>query len=574
MATGGADIAPSATTNTNRAQLTEQSTTTSSEMYRSRVWEDLRNLFQHDHLTDVMLAAEGRSIPCHKVLLAAASKFFYDKFITNPESLEHNILDIEGIDFDTLRSVVTYIYSGKIELTVEKTEKLLPASVSLMLPELTKECGNFLGERNSDTSDCIPVYKIAKANSLEDTAQKAWETMLDHFQDITKTNAFKELSETEVQEYISDKGLNVASEDPVFESVVTWVRHDMENRKDKFEKLLENITLLHCSLRFLGDVVMKEPLVKAGTGNCLNVAKALHQHATSPSLQMGTARGQAGIQGRTNNVLLAVWRDQYYIWREKEPNWVKMSLSGFQKLSYSSACQTGDGIVFTGGGSNNNSVKQCWKLSLPTLACTAVPDLSVARRVHASVYVGGQVYVMGGAGNSVVLQSVEYLDKKTGSWCGTTDMPVALYGHTAVDYKHYIYVFGGITRSCINHVNHVNSSSFVYDTVSKTWRRKADMPQYCTLRSSVVYRDRIYVLGGMEKCCMSYNPDQDQWQTHSKPRVYHRFGSAVVWGDRILLCGGENTTVIEEYNPHTDTWTNWKQSLPQIVCQAVFAVDL
>ncbi len=56
------------------------------ERYKERVWEDLRSLFQQDELTDVMLAAEGQSIPCHRVLLAAASKFFHDKFVVHPES--------------------------------------------------------------------------------------------------------------------------------------------------------------------------------------------------------------------------------------------------------------------------------------------------------------------------------------------------------------------------------------------------------------------------------------------------------------------------------------------------------
>ncbi len=93
MATGGAALPLSANTNTNRYQLTEPPATTPNEVYRSRVWEDLGELFQQDYLTDVMLGAE---------LLSAASKFFRDKFITNPESLEHNILDIDDIDFDTL----------------------------------------------------------------------------------------------------------------------------------------------------------------------------------------------------------------------------------------------------------------------------------------------------------------------------------------------------------------------------------------------------------------------------------------------------------------------------------------
>ncbi len=73
---------------------------------------------------------------------------------------------------------------------------------------------------------------------------------------------------------------------------------------------------------------------------------------------------------------------------------------------------------------------------------------------------------------------------------------------------------------------------------------------------------------------MSYNPGQDQWKTHSKPAVKHVGASAVVWKDRILLCGGENTSVIEEYIPDTDTWSEWKHQLPNPAANAlaVFAI--
>ena len=129
-----------------------------SNKYKARVWEYLRNLFQQDELTDVMLAADGQSILCHRVLLAAASDFFTDKFVVKPESLEHNPLDIEGIDFDTLTDIVHFVYNGRVELTVKKTEKLIPASVSLMLPELTNMCVDFLmQEALHNASACIEV---------------------------------------------------------------------------------------------------------------------------------------------------------------------------------------------------------------------------------------------------------------------------------------------------------------------------------------------------------------------------------------------------------------------------------
>ncbi len=569
MATGGANVPLAATTNTRRLHRTEQAVPTPGEMYRSRVWEDLRKLLQQDHLADVMLATEGRSIPCHKVLLAAASKFFYDKFITNPESLEHNILDIDDIDFDTLTSVVAYIYSGNIELTVEKTEKLLPASVSLMLPELTKECKTFLGEKNSDISDCIAVYKVAKANSLENAAQRAWQIMLDNFQSIIKTSAFKKLSEAELKVYIGAEGLNVANEDPVFEAVVTWVRHDMENRKAKFHTLLKHVTLSHCSVDFLTHVAMQEPLMESV--DCLRrVAAALASQARSPSLQLGAHRKV----GDCNNSLIAVYTiyDHYkhilqcWVMKGLESKWLNKGSVADKMVPSRSICWTGDGIFISGGGGGSWGYEkysnECWKLSLPAQDWTAVSNLNVARTCHTSVCVGGQVYVLGGYNGGRNLTSVEYLHDKTGTWCLSTDMPLALPSHIAVSYKRCIYVFAGCR----------SRETLILDTVTKKWSRKADMPQFCTKGCSVVYGDRIYVLGGDDTCFISYKPGQDQWQPISRPRENLTGRSAVVWGDRILLCGGKDTTVIEEYNPHTDTWAHWKHSLPKPDCLGVFAV--
>ncbi len=164
-------------------------------------------------------------------MLAAASKLFHAKFVTNPESLEHNILDIEDINFDTLTTVASYIYmySGRIKLIVQKCKKLIPASISLMLPELTKVCEDFLLHKVShDTSACIATHRNARTNSVTDLAEKIWQVMLETFTvtGISQLDSFKEMSDAELQEYIRDEGLNMANGDPVFEAVVTWVRHD------------------------------------------------------------------------------------------------------------------------------------------------------------------------------------------------------------------------------------------------------------------------------------------------------------------------------------------------------------
>ncbi len=540
----------------------------SAEMYKARVWEDLRDLFQQDELTDVMLAAEGQSIPCHRVLLAAASKFFHDKFVVKPESLDHNLLDIEDIDFDTLTSVVSYIYSGQVSLTVEKTERFLPASVSLMLPELTNVCKDFLQHSiNRDMSTCIDIHRIARANSLTDLAEKAWQVMLEKFQEVSQLDSFKQMPETELQEYIRDEGLNVASEDPVFEAVVTWVRHNEENRKPKFDYLMEHVTLSHCSPRFLGGVVRKEPLINTVAG-LQKLADAQDHYLSSHQIQHGTARTGYRDKSHHANTLIII-EDKFWTLKDGELEWVSQGSSEGKKLQCGSACVTRDGILVTGGYSNYNYSKQCWKITLPKLNWAAVPDLNVACGHHATVCLGNQVYILGGSSGKP-LSSVEYLDEQTGSWHVAGNMPSSLYWHTAVGYKQFIYVFGGGTG------NVDSPATFVMDTASNNWNRKADMPGSCHRGCGVVYRDRVYVLGGRENCCISYDPAQDQWKTHSKPAVKHDQASAVVWKDRILLCGGEDTSVIEEYNPDTDTWSEWKHQLPKAtnIAPAVFAIQM
>ncbi len=73
---------------------------------------------------------------------------------------------------------------------MEKTERLILASVSLMLPELTNICKNFLHYTgDNDTSACIIIHRVAKVIVLEDIEDKAWHVMLKKFQEVAVTDS-------------------------------------------------------------------------------------------------------------------------------------------------------------------------------------------------------------------------------------------------------------------------------------------------------------------------------------------------------------------------------------------------
>ncbi len=138
---------------------------------------------------------------------------------------------------------MSFVYNRRVELTLEKTDKVLPKSASLMLPELTNLCKDYmyiLHKVEHDKSACIEIHRIAKSNSRTEIADKARQVMLWNFREVSKMNSFREMSETDLQDYISDEQLIVANENPIFEAVVTWVRHDLTNRESRFQIPMEN----------------------------------------------------------------------------------------------------------------------------------------------------------------------------------------------------------------------------------------------------------------------------------------------------------------------------------------------
>ena len=256
--------------------------------------------------------------------------------------------------------------------------------------------------------------------------------------------------------------------------------------------------------------------------------------------------------GNCCNTLIAVYADKCYTLKDGESEWVHQITTIGKSLPYSSGCMLQDGSILITGGSTNKQgyVNHCWKLDIRQMEWCTLPGLNLEHDSHATVCMGDQVYVLGGTFCKEILSDVEYLDRETGFWQFTSDMPMGLYGHTAVAYKHFIYVFGGV----------FSKATFMLDTISKVWRKKADMPSGSNWGCAVVYRDRIYV---MSSRFMSYDPDNDKWATPSQPALEESRRSAVVWKDRILLCGAENSSVIEEYDPDRNTWAEWKHRLPR-----------
>lgn len=65
-----------------------------------------------------LIANDGVQIPAHKVILSSSSQFFLSKFDNDEfDDKKKQILQLNEIDSNTLRTIINYIYTYKLNMT-------------------------------------------------------------------------------------------------------------------------------------------------------------------------------------------------------------------------------------------------------------------------------------------------------------------------------------------------------------------------------------------------------------------------------------------------------------------------
>ena len=75
------------------------------------------------------------------------------------------------------------------------------------------------------------IAAFADVHSCIDLASTAESFARSHFSEVVQTEEFMMIPQSQLLRIISDDGLNVHSEERVFEAVLAWVKHDISNRE-------------------------------------------------------------------------------------------------------------------------------------------------------------------------------------------------------------------------------------------------------------------------------------------------------------------------------------------------------
>ena len=480
-----------------------------------------------------------------------------------------------------MTSVVDYIYTGEIELTIDNVESLVSACDVLQLDGLKAGCEEFMMSQ-IDLTNCVGFFRCAALYGLHNVQRKAKELMLAEFKTVAFSDQFKQLSCSELIEHIKDDAVCVDDEDVVVECVLDWVRHDIPKRKSSFETILEYVRLPHCTAPYLRHMKDTCDLLTPKCVEYLHEATSfqadpVHQHqiySRRDNLKMKfRLLVVGGLTCSEKHPCVANNVCQFY--NEDTSCWEALTeMPPSFGLLYS-VCYLGRSLLLTGGSKGSVAVDQCWLYDLATKKWEAMPPLIAARYFHRSVSLGGCAYVVGGKGvGDKAVGSIECLNLRRRQWSAMGEIPQAVRNPAVATSGNKVFVFGGRDAQVVD-----LCCTQVLDTTRDKWSTRSDSPEMCELSAAITLNDVMYMVGGGKRTCLKYDAATDSWTRLSRPRESHSNASAVVWRGCILVAGGGDpnpeSSVIEQYDPLTDTWSQWKSELNgKLECHNMLNVDL
>ena len=210
---------------------------------------------------------------------------------------------------------------------------------------------------------------------------------------------------------------------------------------------------------------------------------------------------------------------------------------------------------------------------------TRKADMPTARYGLTSSEVNGKIYAIGGRRGGQFFSTVEEYNPNSDTWVKKADMPTARVGLASSVVHWRIYVLGGSVGAGIGPVATVEE----YDPATDTWTRKTDMPTERFGLSTSVVNGKIYAFGGNpvgvpwgSPILEEYDPATDTWTRKAimpTPRtgqstsavdgkIYVIGGTTARSGfGNLGTKGGMTLSIVEEYDPATDTWTE-KADMP------------
>ncbi|KAG8441618.1 hypothetical protein GDO86_010706 [Hymenochirus boettgeri] len=521
-------------------------------------------------LTDIIICSGDDEFPCHRTVLASSSPYFKAMFCNNFIESSQQKVTLSGIDSGSLGQIIVYVYTGEILITKENVLNLIYAASMLQYEKLLETCSRYLQDQ-LNPQNCLSMIRLSEFFSCENLKQKARDIALKCFPEVSISEDLKELCVAELLDYLADDDL-CGEEEQIFETLMTWIRHDVKGRKCYVQDLFKKVRLQYVHPTFLFHFIANEPLIQSSP-TCRSILDSACKLIFSLNSTLApevkpmwhvprrfshqefliNIGGRKDNQQTTRDVLL---------YNEKTNQW--MGLAKLPLRLYKASSVGLHGSVYVLGGLSiglKTHIATCnvYILSLKLNQWRNGEPMLVPRYSHRSITYKNYIFSIGGIGDKQeILGSMERFDSIYNTWESVSNMPVAVL-HPAVAAKDQrIYLFGG-EDAMQNPVRLIQ----VYHVARNMWFRMETRMVKNVCAPAVVIGDKIIIIGGYTRRIIAYDMKQNKFMKCADMKDRRMHHGATVLQNKLYVTGGRCLTVdntIEDsdsfdcYDPDTDTW--------------------
>ena len=255
--------------------------------YGHELLKNLNSLRTSHLFTDATLFIEHEELYCHRNILAASSPYFRAMFTHKLREGEKAEVSFQDVSPWTLKRIIDYVYTGRLEITIDNAQELLAAASQFEYPAIVQACCNFL-EKHLHPSNCLGIENFALLYACDNLIERAHKYALENFSTVVDCEEFLELSIDRMLEYLASDWIDVRTEETVYDSVMRWIDFDTDKRKGYLFDLLSQVRLPVIDMNNLKSMA-EEPLIR-NCEDCLQLVREAQEQHESIHDQYGRRR--------------------------------------------------------------------------------------------------------------------------------------------------------------------------------------------------------------------------------------------------------------------------------------------
>ncbi|KAK9877161.1 hypothetical protein WA026_016903 [Henosepilachna vigintioctopunctata] len=120
--------------------------------FHSNLSSGFHELFEAAEMVDVTLAADGKLLQAHKVVLSICSPFFKEMFKINP--CKHPIVILKDVRHEHMKDILEFMYLGEVSVLRENLTSFLRTAELLQVKGLTGDDSSESSSKEDEKLDC------------------------------------------------------------------------------------------------------------------------------------------------------------------------------------------------------------------------------------------------------------------------------------------------------------------------------------------------------------------------------------------------------------------------------------